>query len=61
MAEITIPIYLEIGTKRTFACSLDWPGWCRSGKTEEAAIQALIDSAPRYAEVGRAAHKRFPA
>jgi hypothetical protein len=60
LAEIEIPIYLEIGSKRTFACSLDWPGWCRSGKTEEAAIEALIESAPRYAEVVKRAHKRFP-
>jgi hypothetical protein len=60
LAEIEIPIYLEIGSKRTFACSLDWPGWCRSSKTEEAAIEALIESAPRYAEVAKRAHKRFP-
>lgn len=60
MAGIEIPVYLEIGSKRTFACSLDWPGWCRSGKTEEAAIEALIESAPRYAEVAKRAHKRFP-
>ncbi len=60
MADIEIPIYLEIGSKRTFACSVDWPGWCRSGKAEEAAIEALIQSAPRYAEVAKRAHKRFP-
>jgi hypothetical protein len=60
VTEIRIPIYLEIGAKRTFACSLDWPGWCRSGKTEEAAIEALIGIAPRYVEVARIAHKRFP-
>jgi hypothetical protein len=60
LAGIEIPVYLEIGSKRTFACSLDWPGWCRSGKTEEAAIEALIESAPRYAEVAKRAHKRFP-
>jgi hypothetical protein len=60
MTDIKIPIYLEIGQKRTFACSLEWPGWCRSGKNEEAAIAALIDVAPRYAEVARNASKRFP-
>ena len=60
MAEIEIPVYLEIGSKRTFACSLEWPGWARSGKTETAAIDALIEAAPRYAEVAIRAHRRFP-
>jgi len=60
LGDIEIPIYLEIGAKRTFACSVDWPGWCRSGKTEQAAIEALIEAAPRYAEVAKRAHKRFP-
>ncbi|HEX2179310.1 MAG TPA: hypothetical protein VHL54_07315 [Actinomycetota bacterium] len=60
MTDFKIPIYLEIGRKRTFACSLEWPGWCRSGRTEEAAIDALIDIAPRYAEVARSASRRFP-
>jgi len=60
LGDIQIPIYLEIGKKRTFACSVDWPGWCRSGKTEQAAIEALIEAAPRYAQVAKRAHKRFP-
>jgi len=50
-----IAIYLEIGAKRTFACAVDWPGWSRSGRDEDQAITALLDSAPRYAKlVGRA-------
>lgn len=61
MASGPIPVYLETGTKRTFACSLDWPGWCRAGKDERAALAALVQAAPRYAEVARSAHKRFPA
>jgi hypothetical protein len=40
---------LEVGPKRTFACSIDWPGWCRSGRGEEAAIEALLTYAHRYA------------
>ncbi|MFI6502677.1 hypothetical protein [Nonomuraea typhae] len=48
-------IYLEAGAKKVFACSLEWPGWCRSGKSEELAIEALVHYAPRYAVVaGRA-------
>jgi hypothetical protein len=49
----TIPVYLETGTKRIFAGAVDWPGWCRSGRNESAALQALFDCAPRYARVLR--------
>jgi hypothetical protein len=52
------PIYFELGSKRVFACALDWPGWCRSGKTEELALAALAAVVPRYAVV--AAEERLP-
>lgn len=45
----TIPVYLELGRAWTFACALDWPGWCRRGKGEEAALEALAAYADRYA------------
>lgn len=48
-------VYLEVGQKRVFAGALEWPGWCRSGRDEAAALQALADSAPRYARVLAAA------
>jgi hypothetical protein len=54
------PVYLEVGSKKTFACSLDWPGWCRSGKTEEAALEALAAYADRYRPVAEEAGVRFP-
>jgi len=44
-------VYLEMGTKRVFACSVDWPGWCRSGRGEEEALAALATAASRYAVV----------
>ncbi len=44
-------IYLELGDKKIFACSLEWPGWCRSGRDEASAIQALISYAPRYSKI----------
>lgn len=47
----SIQVYLEVGRKRTFAIAADWPGWCRSGKHEADALQALIDYGPRYAKV----------
>ena len=54
-------VYLEIGKKRTFAGAIDWPGWCRSGRDEAAALRALFDYGPRYARVLRAARLGFQA
>jgi hypothetical protein len=48
-----VPVVLETGRKRVFATATDWPGWCRSGRDEEAALQALLDYGPRYASVLR--------
>ena len=45
------PIYLEVGKTWTFACALDWPGWCRRGKGREAAIEELFRYIPRYRAV----------
>jgi hypothetical protein len=56
-----IPVYLEQGAKKVFACSIDYPGWCRSGKDEQQALEALADYAPRYAEVAKRAKAAFPA
>ena len=55
------PIYLEIGSKKAFACSLEWPGWCRSGRDADAAIEALAGYADRYRPVAERAGVRFPA
>ncbi len=51
MGRVSCPVYLEVGRRRTFAAALNWPGWCRSGKGEEAALEALAAYAPRYASV----------
>lgn len=48
-----IPVYVETGSKRTFAGALDWPGWCRSGRDEAGALAALVDCGPRYASMLR--------
>ncbi len=53
-------VYLEVGSKRVFACALAWPGWCRSGRTEELALEALADYVPRYKVVARQARIAFP-
>jgi hypothetical protein len=47
---VPIEVYLEVGTKRTFAGAIEWPGWCRSGRDETAALEALLEYAPRYAQ-----------
>jgi hypothetical protein len=44
-------VFLEAGTKRTFAGAVDWPGWCRSGRREGEALEALAAYGPRYAAV----------
>lgn len=51
MTETTIDVFLETGKKRTFAGSVAWPGWSRSGRDDASALQALLDYAPRYARV----------
>jgi len=57
--DTTVPIYLEVGSKRVFAGSVDWPGWCRSGRDEDAAVQMLFAYAPRYALVLRSSQLGF--
>jgi hypothetical protein len=56
-----IAVYLEVGKKRTFACAVEWPGWCRSGRDADSALRALAETAPRYAAILRAAGIPFDA
>ena len=46
-----VDVYLEVGKKKVIAGALEWPGWCRIGRDEESALQALAEYAPRYAKV----------
>jgi hypothetical protein len=52
-------VYLEVGKRRVFASAADWPGWTRSGKDEQSALEALATAAPRYAAVAKAARIAF--
>jgi hypothetical protein len=52
-------VYLERGEKRVFAAAFEWPGWCRSGRTDDEALDALVAYADRYAEVAKRARVRF--
>ena len=46
-----IAVYLELGAKKVFACSVDFPGWCRSGKDEQLALEALPGLIERVGDV----------
>ena len=54
-----VSVQVERGAKRVFATAVEWPGWSRSGKTEEAALAALLASADRYAAVAERAGLPF--
>jgi hypothetical protein len=51
---------IEAAAKKAFATAVDWPGWSRSGKTAELAIEALVAYADRYAAVARLAGEKSP-
>jgi hypothetical protein len=44
----TTRVYLEQGKTWVFACAVDWPGWCRRGKGDEGALEALTSYVDRY-------------
>jgi hypothetical protein len=43
------------------ACALDWPGWCRRGRSDELALEILAACPPQYAVVARRAGLAAPA
>lgn len=55
-----IAVAIETTSKKTFASVVDWPGWSRSGKTQDLALEALAAAAPRYAAVAELAGESFP-
>src|SRR3954470_10905949 len=59
MAEKT-RVYVETGSKKTFASAADWPGCSRGAKHEAGALQALAGYGPRYAKVAKLAGIDFP-
>jgi hypothetical protein len=42
------------------ASALDWPGWCRAGRDEDAALEALTSYAERYTPLAEQAGVGFP-
>ncbi len=57
---VRLDIGEEIGDKKAFAWAIDWPGWCRSGKDRDLAIEALLAARSRYAKVARGAGLDLP-
>jgi hypothetical protein len=55
-----VQVFVEAGQRRVFASALQWPGWARSGRTEELALAALGDYRPRYGAVVRRAGLDVP-
>ena len=55
----SISVFIEEGKKKTFAGAYDWPGWCRSGKDSESALQTFFEYAPRYNQLTQAAGLDF--
>lgn len=43
-------VTIERGSKRVFAGANAWPGWCRSERTEEEALEALLTYGSRFAK-----------
>ncbi len=56
-----VEAYVEATGKRAFAGAIDWPGWCRAGRDEDAALEALFDYGARYARVLKGSGVRFTA
>ena len=54
-----IEVSLEVGSKRAFAGAIDWPGWCRAGRSEDDALEALLAYGPRYATAIRGTRIAF--
>jgi hypothetical protein len=51
MSSDAVRVMVEQGKKRAVASALDWPGWGRSAKVEDAAMVVLAEYRPRYALV----------
>ena len=59
MTEPQLRVVLEVVPTRAFAVAVDWPGWTRGGRDEDAALDALVRAGPRYAAALAAAGLPF--
>jgi len=54
-------VLIETGKRTTFAAALDWPGWARSAKDPDLALEQLGQYASRYREAVDEAGIPWPA
>jgi len=57
---MAIEVLVETGKRKTFASALDWPGWSRSARDIDGALEALADYADRFRPVAERAGLRLP-
>jgi hypothetical protein len=60
VSESSVRVGIETTPRKSFASALDWPGWSRSGKTPELALEALLAYAGRYAVAADLARLALP-
>ena len=58
---MAVRVVLEVAAKRSFASALDWPGWSRSGRSPDGALEQLVGYGPRYARIAASAKVEFAA
>ena len=54
-----VQVTVEAVVRKVFVSAIEWPGWSRSGKTEELAVESFLAHAPRYAVVAKEAGLEF--
>jgi len=55
-----LKVGVELGTTRVFASAVDYPGWVRTGKTEDEAIATLLSYRERYLAIAQRAGLALP-
>ena len=60
MSSGRVAVFLEVTPEQALASALDWPGWCRAGRDDDAALETLASYAGRYAPVAAHAGVSFP-
>ena len=46
-----IEVFVETGKKKNFVGAIEWPGWCRWGRSENDAIDSFLEYGKRYAKI----------
>jgi hypothetical protein len=57
LAHVAVRVQLDVGSKKTFASAVDWPGWSRAAGSEDEALEVLLSYGARYKRAMGAAAK----